>query len=295
MVPKEKLTVLLQSLRGHRKKIYNYVLKENFELAKTDKGAEAVYELIKDRMLEFTETLTEKQTRVQSEFRILEKGNLTARQWEVALEKGLSDLADAGLPLRPREEFLAYIEKCGQRLHRLILGDLKPRRDLDKKDGSLIHREPQTWREAHNVVKSLESIETSARSLQRSCAINVMSQMPGSRSKSRRERQKALRNSNNNDGSNLAQAKTFSQVMAQIMAQGKGKGKGIGKTRARTARRTSTIIAMRSHAITVKAYASGPAITEPVTFLTANTTTTARSLGKPGGTCRCPTSCPRLW
>ena len=26
MVPKEKLTVLLQSLRGHRKKIYNYVL-----------------------------------------------------------------------------------------------------------------------------------------------------------------------------------------------------------------------------------------------------------------------------
>ena len=100
--------------------------------------------MIKDRMSEFTETLTEKQTRVQSEFRFLEEGNLTALQWEVAFEKGLSDLADAGLPLRPREEFLAYIEKCGQRLHRLILGDLKPRRDLDKKDGSLIHREPQT-------------------------------------------------------------------------------------------------------------------------------------------------------
>ena len=73
MVPKEKLTVLLQSLRGHRKKIYNYVLKENFELSKTDAGAEEVYQLIKDRMSEFTETLTEKQTRVQSEFRFLEK------------------------------------------------------------------------------------------------------------------------------------------------------------------------------------------------------------------------------
>ena len=122
MIPKERLTVLLNCLRGHRKKIYNYVLKENYELAQTDQGAEQVYQLFKDRMLEFTETLTEKQTRVQSEFRFLEKGNLTALQWEVAFEKGLSDLADAGLPLRDREEFLAYIEKCGQRLHKLILG-----------------------------------------------------------------------------------------------------------------------------------------------------------------------------
>ena len=59
MIPKEKLTVLLNSLRGHRKKIYNYVLKENYELAQTDQGAEEVYQLIKDRMSEFTETLTE--------------------------------------------------------------------------------------------------------------------------------------------------------------------------------------------------------------------------------------------
>ena len=73
MIPKEKLTVLLNSLRGHRKKIYNYVLKENYELAQTDQGAEEVYQLIKDRMSEFTETLTEKQTRVQPEFRVLEK------------------------------------------------------------------------------------------------------------------------------------------------------------------------------------------------------------------------------
>ena len=57
MVPKEKLTVLLNPLRGHRKKIYN-VLKENYELAQTDQGAEEVYQLIKDRMSEFTETLT---------------------------------------------------------------------------------------------------------------------------------------------------------------------------------------------------------------------------------------------
>ena len=40
MVPKEKLTVLLQSFRGHRKEIYNYVLEENYELSKTDAGAE---------------------------------------------------------------------------------------------------------------------------------------------------------------------------------------------------------------------------------------------------------------
>ena len=85
MIPKERLTVLLNCLRGHRKKIYNYVLKETYELAQTDQGAEQVYQLFKDRMLEFTETLTEKQTRVQSEFRFLEKGNLTALQWDCLL------------------------------------------------------------------------------------------------------------------------------------------------------------------------------------------------------------------
>ena len=85
MIPKEQLTALLNCLRGHRKKIYNYVLKENYELAQTDQGAEQVYPLFKDRMLEFTETLTEKQTRVQSESRFLKKGNLTALQWEVAV------------------------------------------------------------------------------------------------------------------------------------------------------------------------------------------------------------------
>ena len=69
------------SLRGHRKKIYTYVLKENYELATTDEGSEEVYQLIKDRMFELTETLAEKQTRVQPEFRFLEKGNLTAQQW----------------------------------------------------------------------------------------------------------------------------------------------------------------------------------------------------------------------
>ena len=76
MAPEEKLTVLLQSLRGQRKTIYNYVVKENYELAQTDAGSDEVYQLIKDRMFEFMETLTEKQTRVQSEFRFLEEGTL---------------------------------------------------------------------------------------------------------------------------------------------------------------------------------------------------------------------------
>ena len=136
--------------------------------------------------------------------------------------------------------------------------------------------------------------ETSARSLQRSYAINVMSQTPGLRSKSRQERQKALQNGKNNDGSNLAQANTFSQVMAQIMAQGKGKGKGRGKNKGKDAKANQYNNNNEKPCNNGQAYASGAATTEPVTFLTANTTTTARSSGKPGGTCRCPTSFPRL-
>ena len=38
--PKEKFRVLLQSLRGHRRAIYNYVVRENYELAQTDEGAD---------------------------------------------------------------------------------------------------------------------------------------------------------------------------------------------------------------------------------------------------------------
>ncbi len=54
MVGKEMLTCLLQSLEGHRKKIYNQEMKVHRQsLLKED--PQAVYKIIKDRLMEFQE------------------------------------------------------------------------------------------------------------------------------------------------------------------------------------------------------------------------------------------------
>ena len=75
---KEMLTCLLQSLNGHQTKIYKQEMKQKQALLKED--PEAVYKLIKDRLLEFKEGLTEKQTRVKAEWEVLTKGRLPALQ-----------------------------------------------------------------------------------------------------------------------------------------------------------------------------------------------------------------------
>ncbi len=64
--------------------------------------------------------------------------------------------------------FWDYVAKCGTELNQKILNDLIPRVDRTKEDGSQVTRPPETWEEAHAVVKRLESIQASSKALQRS-------------------------------------------------------------------------------------------------------------------------------
>ncbi len=66
-------------------------------------------------------------------------------QWQAAFEKGLYGLAECGLPGSQRESFLDYVAKCGKELGVKMLGDVQPRPDRAKDDGSNIRREPETW------------------------------------------------------------------------------------------------------------------------------------------------------
>ena len=165
------LTVLWSCLKGHRQKIYDSVMQDHrTTLAQTDPFA--VYNIIKKRLMEFSETLTEKQTRAKAEYEALQKNNLNALNWYTAWEKSLRNLRSAGLPRTERDAFLDYVAKCGKDLNHKILNDLQPRVDRKKEDGSMIQRTPETWEEAHQVVRRLASIDASSRALQRSVVVS---------------------------------------------------------------------------------------------------------------------------
>ena len=97
---------------------------------------QAVYNMIKARLMEFTETLTEEQTRVHSEYDALFKNNLNALNWYTAWEKALRNLRNAGMPRTERDAFLDDVAKCGTELNQRFLKDLLPRPDRTKEDGS---------------------------------------------------------------------------------------------------------------------------------------------------------------
>ena len=77
----ERLRCLGNCLQQSRKKVYRVILKETRRsgLLRTDPGA--VYETIRGRLMEFRETLLEKQNRVEGEYHNLSKGSLSALQF----------------------------------------------------------------------------------------------------------------------------------------------------------------------------------------------------------------------
>eukprot|EP00969_Alexandrium_andersonii_P070937 3132494-Alexandrium_andersonii.AAC.1 len=68
---------------------------------------------IKNRHVKFTETPTEKQTRVLAEYEALWKGNKTAHQFEALFEEAITELELVGLGKNDRELLLTYLQKVG--------------------------------------------------------------------------------------------------------------------------------------------------------------------------------------
>ena len=93
---REKLRMLMPSLRGSRLKIYKNLIKfYRKDLLKENPGK--VYDIIKTRLMEFQETIPEKRSRYLYEFSVMSKGQLTAHQWQPVFEEGLTNLASVGM------------------------------------------------------------------------------------------------------------------------------------------------------------------------------------------------------
>ena len=154
----------MPSLRGSRLKIYKNLVKfHRKDLVQTD--PQKVYELVKERLLEFQETVPEKRSRYLCEFAMMQKGQLTAHQWLPVFEEGLTNLASVGMSRGENEAFIAYVTKVGPRLSQIILKDHKMREDAD---GRTTWRTPRTWKEAHKSVVEHEQTELGQRALLRS-------------------------------------------------------------------------------------------------------------------------------
>ena len=113
MTDMEKLTTLKSCLKQHRLKTYELVYRRHLTsgLVKSDPGS--VYLQIKEKHLMFAETTEEKEIRILEEGDGLEKGKLSAFQWEVRWESHLADRDSIGLGLNAKEALIHYLRKIG--------------------------------------------------------------------------------------------------------------------------------------------------------------------------------------
>jgi len=149
---REKLIALKAKCRGSRLKSYDNIYKREFKKGTVATDPEKVYQMIKEKHLQFSETPQEKEIRVDSEFAALQKGKLSASQFEPMFESAITDLEAVGLGKNPRELYLSYMRKIGG-LMKVVRAD----RRIWKGDTEL--RSPRTWEEAHRVVLEHETRE----------------------------------------------------------------------------------------------------------------------------------------
>ena len=98
MSPKEQLVALKACLHGSRKRIYDNIVRAHRGQEMTDALALDIYVNVKARLMQFTETLMERQLRLRREWGALTKGrHMTALQFEAAWEELLAGLEEAGL------------------------------------------------------------------------------------------------------------------------------------------------------------------------------------------------------
>ncbi|CAK8994559.1 Pro-Pol polyprotein, partial [Durusdinium trenchii] len=124
MTDMEKLTTLKACLKQHRLKTYELIYRKNLGsgIIKEDPGE--VYRQIKSKHLMFSETAEEKEIRVLEEGDALQKGKLSAFQWEVRWESHLADRDSVGLGLNAKEALIQYFRKIGPALSRDVRRDV---------------------------------------------------------------------------------------------------------------------------------------------------------------------------
>ena len=109
----EKLRCLGQCLKRSRHKVYKVVIKESRLCGRLKEDPGAVYDLVRERLMEFKEGLLERQNRVDQEWMALTKGSLSVLQFLPRFEAAVSELELAGLGKADRELLLATSGRLG--------------------------------------------------------------------------------------------------------------------------------------------------------------------------------------
>ena len=165
MTDMEKLTTLKACLKQHRLKTYELIYRRNLSAGTVKNDPGEVYRQIKSKHLMFSETAEEKELRVLEEGDALQKGKLSAFQWEVRWESHLADRDSVGLGLNAKEALIQYLRKIGPALSRDVRRDKRFRPDGS---GRNVFRAVATWEEAHEVVKEIEETNAGQKALNNS-------------------------------------------------------------------------------------------------------------------------------
>ena len=91
-----------------RLKSYELIYKRHLNDGTLKRDPGAVYAAVKQKHLPFAETREEKELRVLDEWERLQKGRLSAHQWEVLWEEKLGEREAVGLGMAARENLIQY-------------------------------------------------------------------------------------------------------------------------------------------------------------------------------------------
>ena len=226
----EKLVAMKGCLHGSRRAIYENIFKKCKGSDGLIEDADAVYKLIKLRLLRFCETAMGKQLRIRRDWDSLSKGrNMNALQFEAKWEELLADLEECGLGKTELDKFLAYVEKMGPQVGEEIRKDRRPRLDGT---GGLTTRAPKSWEEAHEVLVELENPRagTKAQASNRAGGIEgYTSTPPWQKTKEKGEGKGICYRFRDNGKCDRPDCPYEHQKGGK--GKGKGKGKGYGKSK----------------------------------------------------------------
>ena len=152
----ERLKVLASCLKGSREATYKVLHRKHRLLGDVESDPGMVFSIIKAKLMRFVETPIEKQMRVLSEIDNLQKGKLSALQFEPLWEQCLAELETVSLGRSVRELMLNYLTKMGPSLAAEIQRDMRMWPDGK---GGLISRRVGTWEECRDVCMEIESLK----------------------------------------------------------------------------------------------------------------------------------------
>ena len=157
MSKREMLIALRSRCKGSRLKTFQNIYRQEIRAGNVEADPASVYERIKSKHLLFSESVEEREIRVDSEHAALLKGKLTGHQFEPLFARSIAELEEIGLGKTPRELFLSYLRKVGPVLQKEIRKDKR----IWPKETEL--RAPRSWEEAHKVVLEYEQRDSTNR------------------------------------------------------------------------------------------------------------------------------------